>query len=91
MAAERANLGVKEAMTELARQFNPEHFKQSPDLVCQIDALCQHGLTAWKQSADVVTRQALHMNPAIPAGVQNLRNAARIILVRIIAHRRRGC
>jgi hypothetical protein len=38
-----------------------------------------------------VTLKALHMDPAIPAGSQDLRDTASIIAIRLVAHRSQRC
>jgi hypothetical protein len=71
---------------DLAGQANTEHLQQAAQLVLQIHALAQDGSSAREQQSDLMTFPTLYMDAAIPTCAQNLRDAASIIAVRLVAH-----
>jgi hypothetical protein len=64
----------------------PNTFSQAAHLVLQINALAQQRLAAGQQCPDVVALKAFHIYLAVPAGAQDLGNAAGVVLVRLVAH-----
>ena len=57
----------------------------------QIYALTQYRFATREQQSDLVTLKALHVDPAIPASSQDLRDTASIIAIRLVAHRSQRC
>ena len=64
----------------------PKHLQQPAQLVLEVDALLQDGLAAGQESAHLVAMQALDVDPAVPAGPEDLG----VVAVGLVAHRRKG-
>ncbi|MER9965101.1 hypothetical protein NKJ72_30230 [Mesorhizobium sp. M0045] len=69
--------------------FTPKIFQRPRISVLQVDAVALHGLAAGQQRPCVVALDALHVKPAVPARTEQLGNLAGIVLVRLVAHRRK--
>ena len=74
-------------MPKLRRQLDAKDLEQPADLVLDVDALIENGPATGEQHADMVALHALDVHLAVPATAQQLSDAPRIMLVRLVAHR----
>jgi hypothetical protein len=66
----------------------PKHLQQPAQFVLEVDALLQDRLAAGQESAHLVAMQALDVDPAVPAGPEDLGKPAGVVAVGLVAHRR---
>lgn len=86
-----AHGNVEGAARQAHRQLDAEDLQQAADLVLQVDALALHHLTAGQQGPQMMALDALHMNPAVPTGAEDLGDAAGVVLVGLVTHGGEGC
>src|SRR4029453_9710308 len=81
-----ADHGVVRAMRHLPGWPDTEHPEQAAELVFKVNTLLEYRLATGKQSPDLMTLQALYMDPAVPTCAQALCYPTRVILVCFVTH-----
>ncbi len=87
---QRAHYVIETTMLDSLGQAQPKDLQEPPNLVRQIDCLVEQGLAATQQRANTMRFPALHVNRAEPAGSQDMSNAAGIVLIGLVPHRRQS-
>jgi hypothetical protein len=81
---------VEAGMINLCPQLDAIDLEQPAHFVFQIEAAPQQSLAHDQQRLQALAFEALHMNLAVPADPQDLRYAARVVAVRLVAQARQG-
>ncbi len=71
-------------------QAKPEDLQEASNLVRQIDCLVEQGFATTQQRACAMCLSALHVDRAEPASSQDMSNAAGVVLIGLVPHRRQG-
>src|SRR5215207_7332 len=79
--------GIEGTVRDLARQADPEDLQQAAQLVLQIYTLAENSSATGEQQSYLVALQTLYMDTAVPTSSQDLRDAARVIAISLVAHR----
>lgn len=79
---------IKGTVPEFWWQLDAVYFKDTADLLLEINALGEHGLATRQEWTYAMTLHALDMYAAVPAATQQLRDATGVVSVGLVAPRR---